>query len=85
MDPAEVTVGAKDDREGLATCGRAVWRHGRVSDYGKVVEVRLWRTGRRGDEGKSSGAQELTRGEVMEGCPQPWPSAALLARRRGKF
>ena len=85
MDQSKVMVGVEDDGGSLATCGRAVRWHSRVSDYGKVVEVQLWRIGRRGDEGKSSGAQELARGEVMESCPQPWSSTALSAWRWGKF
>ena len=50
-------------------CGGAPWWHGHVSNDGEVVEVWLWHAGRRGDEGESSGAQELAQGEVMEGCP----------------
>ena len=66
-------------------CGGAMWWHGHVSHNGEAIEVWLWCIRQRGGEGKSSGAQELARGEVMEGYPQPWPSAALLARRWGKF
>ena len=67
------------------TCGGALRWHGCVSKDGEAVEVRLWRAGRRRDEGESSGAQELPRGEVMEGYPRPWPSMALSARRWEKF
>ena len=66
-------------------CGDAPRWHDHISNDGEAVEVRLWRVGRRGDEGESSGAQELAWGEVMEGCPRPWPSTALSARRQEKF
>ena len=66
-------------------CDGAPWRHRCVSNDGEAVVVRLWRAGRRGDEGESSGAQELAQGEVMEGYPRPWPSAALSTWQRGKF
>ena len=60
MDQAEVTVGAEDDGEGLATCGRAMrWRTVVArprQQLREAIEVRLWRAGRRGDKGESSDA-----------------------------
>ena len=45
MDLAKVVGGEEGDEEGLATCGGAPWRHGRVSDDGEEVTVRLRRAG----------------------------------------
>ena len=41
MDLAKVVGGEEGDGEGLTTCGRAVRRHGHVSDDGEAVAVRL--------------------------------------------
>ena len=46
-------------------CGGAPRQHGRVSDDGEVVDVRLRRAGRRGIRGESSGATNLARGGQM--------------------
>ena len=45
MDQSKVMVGVEDDGGSLATCGRAVRWHGRVSNEGKAVAVRLRHTG----------------------------------------
>ena len=45
MDLAEVVGGEEGDGEGLATCGRAVRWHGRVSDDREAVAVQLRRAG----------------------------------------
>ena len=59
MDQTEVTFRAEDDRGGLATCGRVMRCHGRVSNDGEAVVVPLTCAKWRGRQGEASGASEL--------------------------
>ena len=66
MHQVEATVGAEDDDGGMATCGRVVRQHDRISDDGEAVEVRLRHARRRGVRDESSGAANLSRGGQVE-------------------
>ena len=65
MDLGEVVGGEEGDKEGLATCGRAVRWHTMAArsrqQRREAVEVQLRRAGQRGSQGEASGAGELVR------------------------